>query len=242
MNKKSGLAVSVAMITLLTSSSSGAMSYGWFEGYRPYVGADTQVRRMDFKGGFGDNLLKHHSPQGNLYAGIKLNDSVAIEAGYEATKTRTRDVTLTTGDIAAGVPIGAGPTGSPAIFKSRMKIQGPHVDLVGFYSFREGLPVQLIGSVGVSFFKGTVERRGIAMGVPPTAGRVRTLSQRKAVLRLMGGLEYKWDCNLGARATIGLVKTGKLVIFSNDQIAGSFKPAIKPKESTVYGLGMFWIF
>lgn len=242
MNKKSGLIVSIAMITLLTSSGSGAMSSGWWEGYRPYVGVDAQVRRMDFKGGFGDNLLQHHSPQGNFYAGIKFNDSVGIEAGYEQTRTRTRDVRLTTGDVAAGVPIGAGAAASPAIFKSKMKIKGPHVDLVGFYSFREDLPVQLIGSVGVSFFKGTVERRGIAMGVPPTSGRIRTLSERKAVLRLMGGLEYKWDCNLGARATIGLVKTGKLVIFSNDGIPGAFKPEIKPKDSTVYGLGMFWVF
>lgn len=240
MNKKSGLAVSIAMITLLTSSGSGAMGSGWLEGYRPYVGVDAQVRRMDFKGGYGDNLLQHHSPQGNVYAGIKFNDCVGIEAGYEATKTRTRDVTLTTGDVAAGRVIPAG--GSPAVFKSKMKIKGPHADLVGFYSFREDLPVQLLGSVGVSFFKGTVERNNVSMGTPPTAGRLRTLSERKAVLRLMGGLEYKWDCNLGARATIGLVKTGKLVIFANDIIPGVSTPEIKPKDSTVYGLGIFWIF
>ncbi len=239
MNKKSGLAVSIAMITLLTSSGSGAMSYGWFEGYRPYVGADAQVRRMDFKGGFGDNLLQHHSPQGNVYAGIKFNDCVAIEAGYEATRTRTRDVTLHTGGVAAGGVIPA--VGSPAVFKSKMKIKGPHVDLVGFYSFREDLPVQLLGSVGVSFFKGTVERNGVSMGTPPTPGRIRTLSARKPVLRLVGGLEYKWDCHLGARATIGLVKTSKLVIFSKDGFTGT-APEIKPKDSTVYGLGVFWVF
>lgn len=241
MNTKQRLTVSIAMVSLLASSTSGAHT-GWWQGYKPYVGIDAQVRRMDFKGGFGDNLLQHHSPQGNVYAGLKFNDCIAVEAGYETTRTRTRDATLYTGEIAAGAPIGSGPTASPAVFKSTIKIKGPHVDLVGFYSFREDLPVQLLGSVGVSFFKGTAERRGISMGNPPTAGRVRTLSEHKAVLRLMAGLEYKWDCHLGARATVGLVKTGKLVIYSNDGIPGTFTPEIKPKDSTVYGLGIFWIF
>jgi hypothetical protein len=239
MNTKSKLTVSIAIVSLLTGATSGAMSNHWWKDYKPYIGLDAQVRRMDFKGGFGDNLLQHHSPQGNLYGGIKLNDRIAIEGGYESTITRTRDVTLHTGDVAAGTTIATG--GSPAVFKSKMKIKGPHVDLVGFYSFREDLPVQLIGSAGVSFFKGTVERKGIAMGTPPEPGRIRTLSKRTPVLRLMGGLEYKWDCHLGARATIGLVKTSKLVITSNDALSGN-TPEIKPKDSTVYGLGIFWVF
>lgn len=238
MIKKTGFVVSVAMITLLTNATSNA-SNQWWQDYRPYVGADAQVRRMDFKGGYGDNLLQHHSPQGNVYGGIRFNECIGIEAGYESTITRTREVTLHTGDIAAGAPIPAGM--SPAVFKSKMKIKGPHVDLVGFYSFREDVPVQLIGSVGVSFFKGTVQRIGVSMGNPPQPGRIRALSKRKPILRLMGGLEYKWNCHLGARATIGLVKTSKLVIFSNDGLAGA-APEIKPKDSTVYGLGLFWIF
>ncbi|HXH55017.1 MAG TPA: hypothetical protein VNK03_04665 [Gammaproteobacteria bacterium] len=239
MNTKSKVTVSIAIVSLLTGATSGAMGNQWWKDYKPYIGFDAQVRRMDFKGGFGDNLLQHHSPQGNVYAGIKLNDRIAIEAGYESTITRTRDVTLHTGDVAAGSPVVAGM--SPSVFKSKMKIKGSHVDLVGFYSFREDLPVQLIGSVGVSFFKGTVQRKGVAMSTPAIPGRIRTLSARKPVLRLMGGLEYKWNCHLGARATIGLVKTSKLVIFSNDGLTGT-APEIKPKDSTVYGLGVFWLF
>lgn len=239
MNKKIGLLVSVATIALSTTSAAFAMTNEWWDGNKPYVGLDAQVRRMDFKGGFGDNLLQHHSPQGNLYAGVKFNEYVGVEAGYETTSTRTRTSTLTTGDVAAGVPIS--PLVSPTIFKSKMKIKGPHLDLVGFYSFGRDIPVQLLGSVGVSFFKGTVERQTLQMGDPPVPGRIRTLSEHKAVLRLMGGLQYMWNCHLGARATLGLVKTGKLVIFSNDGAAGT-APEIKPKDSTVYGLGMFWVF
>lgn len=240
MNKKISSLVSVATITLLANSTTAAITNGWWEGYRPYVGVDAQVRRMDFKGGYGDNLLQHHSPQGNLYAGVKFNDWVGVEAGYESTTTRTRDVTLLTGDLAAGAPVSA--NASPTVFKSKIKIKGPHVDLVGFYSFGENIPVQLLGSVGMSFFKGTVERKTLQMGNPPTPGSNRTLSEHKAVLRLMGGLQYMWNYNLGARATVGLVKTGKLVIFANDGIPGVFLPEIKPKDSAVYGLGIFWSF
>jgi len=241
MNKKSGLAISVGIIALLTNSVVIATGNGWWEGYRPYIGLDAQMRRMDFKGGFGDNLLRHNAPQGNLYAGIKLNDCVGVEAGYEATETRSREATLTTGEVAAGMPVAS--AFSPIDFKSKVKVQGPHLDLVGFYSFGENVPVQLLGSVGVSFFKGTVERRTVQFSNPPIASTMnRTLSEHKAVLRLMGGLQYLWGCNLGARATIGLVKTSKLVIFSNDGLPGIFVPEIKPKDSTVYGLGVFWIF
>ncbi len=239
MNKKIGLLVSVATIVLSTTSAAFAMTNEWWDGNKPYVGFDAQVRRMDFKGGFGDNILQHHSPQGNIYAGVKFNEYVGVEAGYETTSTRTRTSRLTTGDVAAGATVSL--LASPAVFKSKIKIKGPHLDVVGFYSFGEKIPVQLLGSVGVSFFKGTVERKTLQMGIPPLPGATRTLSAHRAVLRLMGGLQYMWNCNLGARATIGLVKTGKLVIFSNDGVAG-IAPEIKPKDSTVYGLGMFWVF
>jgi hypothetical protein len=244
MNKKSELAISITLITLITllgSTSSIAMTTEWLKEYRPYVGVDAQMRRMDFKGGYGDNLLRHNSPQGNFYAGVKLNDRMAVEAGYESTITKARTSTFYTGDVAAGMTVSA--VASPVIFKSKLKVKGPHVDLVGFYSFGENIPVQLLGSVGASFFKGTVERKTIQFGSNPVivGTTTRTLSEHKAVLRLMGGLQYLWDCNLGARATIGLVKTSKLVIFANDGGAGVV-PEIKPKDSTVYGLGFFWVF
>lgn len=239
MNKKSGLAVSIAMVSLLTSSTSGATKAEWWQGCKLYVGADVQVRRMEFKEGYGDNLFPHHSPQRNLYAGIRLNDWIGVEGGYETTRTRTSDVTLTTGYVAAGAVILA--AASPAVFRSSVKTQGPHVDLVGFYSLREDLPIQLIGSVGLSFFKGTFERRCVSMSYPPIPGRVRTFSKRKAVLRIMGGLEYKWDSHFGTRATIGLVKTGKIVILANDGLPG-FTSKIKLKDSIVYGVGIFWVF
>jgi len=204
-----------------------------------YVGADAQVRRMDFKGGFGDNLLQHHSPQSNIYAGVKLNEVVGIEAGFEATTTRTRTMTLMTGDVVNGATLPANM--SPAVFKSKMKIKGPHIEAVGYYSFQEASPVQLIGAAGVSVFKATAERRTLSMaGLPGTT--TRKLVQHKTVLRLTGGLQYALNENCFARLTVGWVNTSKMTIYANDGIVSKTNPAIKPKNSTVYGLGMGWIF
>jgi len=206
---------------------------------RPYVGADAEVRRMDFKGGYGNNLLQHHSPQGNIYAGLKLNDIVGVELGFEATTTRTRTVTLTTGDLLSGTPVPA--VMSPSVFKSKAKIKGGHADVVGYYSFYDTSPVQLIGSIGAAVLKATAERRTISTAAGP--GTItRKLSQHKTVLRLGGGLQYALNENWFARLSVGWVNTSKMVVYANDGIVSRVTPEVKPKNSTVYGLGMGWIF
>jgi opacity protein-like surface antigen len=221
------------------TSSAFALNFMDTTDMRPYVGLDAEVRRMDFKGGYGDNLLQHHSPQGNIYAGLKLNDVVGIELGFEATTTRTRTMALTTGDLANGAPISA--TMSPAVFKSKAKIKGGHTDLVGYYSFYETSPVHLIGSIGAAVLKGTVERRTLsAAGV--AMNTTRKLVQHKTVLRLGGGLQYALNENWFARLSIGWVNTSKMVIYADDGITSKITPEVKPKNSTVYGLGMGWIF
>ncbi len=118
MSKKSVLTISITLASLLTSSTAGAINSEWWQGCKPYVGVDMQMRHMDFQDGYGDNLLSQHSPQRNLYAGLRLNDWIGAEIGYEATRTKTRNVTLHTGDIAAGVPVPA--EASPAVFKSKL--------------------------------------------------------------------------------------------------------------------------
>lgn len=205
----------------------------------PYIGVDAQVRRMDFKGGYGNNLLRHHSPQGNAYAGLKLNEWLGLEVGFESTITRSRLSTLTNGDLAAGTPIEA--LMSPSVFRSKMKIKGPHVEVVGFYSFYEGSPCQLLASVGASFLKGTIERQTLSsFNIPRST--VRTLSARKRILRLGAGLQYMLGKHLGARVTVGWENTSKMVIYSNDQRPCRFLPEIKPKNTAVGGLGLLWAF
>lgn len=228
----------VVSAIVLNFNSAVAAGREWWESV--HIGADAQVRRMDFKGGFGDNMLQHHSPQGNIYGGVNFNKYLGLEFGYEATSTRTRMVTLTTGDVATGTPIRE--TASPAIFRSKAKIKGPHLDLVGLWFPAENSPLQIIGAVGVSIIKGTFERQTLQLG-NMSMDMTRSLSDRKSVLRLTGGVQYMVDKNWGIRLTVGWINTGRMVILANDGgAAGANSPEIKPKNSTVYGLGALWAF
>jgi hypothetical protein len=224
------------LFILIASSSVNAFDWSSCQWrFEPYLGVDGQWRRADFKGGFGDNLFAHTYPQANAYGGFKFLENVGLEFGYEMARSRSRITILTTGDIAAGTPIV--PATSPVTFRSQGKFQGPHVDLVGFYSIcPEQSPIQLVGSIGVAFLKGTFERRTIKMQ-NITVNTNRTLSEHKAVLRLAGGLQYMLTDHLGIRGMLGWVNTSRMVIFANDGLPGRYIPEVKPKNSAFWSIG-----
>ena len=235
--------MSVAIAVLAPSSMNIAMastsssSSSWWN-LSPYIGVDAQVRRMDYKGGFGDNIFRHHSPQGNIYAGARLNDNIGVELGYQATRTRARTATLLAGDISLGGLIA--PVLSPCVVKSKVKIQGPHLDVVGFYTLSERYPLQVMGSVGVSVLKSTFERKTISLPNPNVRKLTRTISKRKAVLRLGIGLQNMFTERFGARLTLNWVNTTRITAKSNDNVTP--QAFAKPKNSTVYGIGILWKF
>lgn len=223
------------LIFLLSSFSFANTAPQW--ALRPYVGIDAEIRFMHFKDDFGGNLLPHRFFQGNGYGGILLNSHIAVEIGYEGILARTKTVTLHTGDLVNGV--GLSSNLSPANFKSKIKLKGPHVDIVGFYYFYDNSPLHLIGSIGAVNLKGTVFRQVTEFAGASVAIN-RSSSGSKTVLRLKGGLQYLYDDNWGVRATFGWVNTRKMTITANDGGRTSFY--FKPKDSTVYDLGLFWRF
>ena len=182
-------------------------------------------------------MLKDTSPQGNLYVGVKLKDSLSLELGFEAARTKTRTVTLYAGDVAAGMAISAG--ASPYVVQSMAKVRGPHIDLVGFYGFDADPAFKLLGSVGVGVFRGYYERNTLQMGPAGAPGTLRTLSKNKAVTRLVGGLQYMFGEQMGTRLTTGWANTTRVSAESNDGMRTLF---FKPKNTISYGLGMFWVF
>lgn len=205
-----------------------------------YVGVDTQIRRMKFKEGFGAELLHKTHPQGNLYVGLKLNENFAFEIGHESTVTRTCNSTLIAGQCAAGTNIPAAL--EPITFKTKAKIKGPHFSVIGFYPFEDS-PTRLLAGIGISSYKGTVERKTVQFGTPPhLSGTVRTMSKHRISLRCMGGAQYLTDFGLGFRGTLSFIKTRRMVIRKSDDHKSIFIPTIKPKDSLVYGLGCFYSF
>ena len=209
--------------------------------WNPYVGADLQWRYMSFKEGFGENTLEHSAPQGNGYAGIRLSDYVALEGGFEAAKTRNRIATLSAGEVAAGTVIGA--LMSPTVFRSEIKMQDIHVDLLGLYPIYDfnACPIEVFGSLGAAFVKATSERQTLAVaGIPRSL--TRTLIVKKTVVRITTGLQYQLGNHLGIRGTVGWLNTAPLTIYSNDGIAGTFIPEVKPLDTFFCGIGLFWAF
>lgn len=224
----------ILLTTLCGINATPAMALGFS---KPYVGFDIQERQMKYKKDFGANMLKDTSPQGNLYVGVKLKDSLALELGFEAARTKSRTVTLYAGDVAAGMTISAAM--SPYIVKSMAKVRGPHVDLVGFYGFEADPAFKLLGSVGVGVFRGYYERNVLQMGPTATPGIVRTLSKNKAITRLIGGMQYMLGEHIGTRLTAGWVNTTRVSAQSNDGMRTLF---FKPRNTVSYGMGMFWVF
>lgn len=204
-----------------------------------YMGAEFQMRRMDFRGGYGDNLLPHQSQQGNAYVGYQFDQSIGVEVGFEGTNTRTRNTIVTTGDTVTGIDIVK--EVSPVILFTKGKIKGPHVDLVGYYTLDEDLPIELIASVGVAHYKATFERRTVQFADPPVQSQMnRTFCSHRTVLRLMGGIRTMFDEHVGMRLTVGWANTRKMRVSTND---GRFAYAeIRPKDSVIYGIGAFWAF
>jgi len=205
-----------------------------------YVGADAQVRRMKFSGGYGENLLHKTHGQGNIYVGVKLNEFFSFEAGHESTITRTCSATLGAGDRCAGIDVPE--IICPISFTSKTKIKGPHFGIVGAYPL-DRFPVELLAGVGISGVKGTAERKTVSWGTPRRESEtVRTMSKRTAAVRFMTGAQYETECGLKFRGTVNCVLTHHVTIKKSDENASIYIPKIKPKDSLVFGLGALYNF
>jgi hypothetical protein len=230
----------LALIAIALAFLSGSVQSNTLNNYLDfYIGADGQLRVTKFKKGFGNNLLKKTYPQGNIYAGVMLSENIGAEAGYESTTERACDATLWDGECCAGrhVPPAAG----VATFKTKLRIKGPHVGLILFHPLKDSR-ISLLGSVGLSFVKGTAEIKTTRLGFPPIEGATRCLSKHKEALRFMGGAQYLTRSGLGFRGTMSFIKTRKIVLKKSDDNSSIQIPRIKLRDSVVYGLGAFWVF
>ena len=204
--------------------------------HAPYVGADLQERQMNYKRGYGNNLVKNTAIQGNFYAGMKMRENTSVEFGYEVTKTKSRLATLGTGDLSAGsiVP----PLASPSVFRSSATVKGPHLNFVGFHGFAKNPEFKLFGSIGAGVFRASFQRDTLHMGASGASGTSRVLSRNKFVVRLTGGAQYMLNKHLGARLGIGWVNTSSVTAHAGDGTTFIFKP----KDTTFCGLGVLWAF
>ena len=206
----------------------------------PYVGVDGQLNRMPFKKGYGDNLFPKHYEHANLYAGIKLDGSFSLEAGYISEAVRSKYTKLYGRNGCLGVELPK--FASPAIFQSYIKIRGYHVGFVNTFCEPTWESVRILWGVGVGLLRAEAERKTIQIARPPLKlSSSRRFKKDKAVLRLMLASEYSLNNNIGIRASVMFIQTSKMVIKAYP-IEGRYTPVIKPKDSFIYSLGIFYEF
>lgn len=206
----------------------------------PYVGVDGQLNRMKFKKGYGDNLFPKNYSQSNLYAGIKLDGSFSLEAGYTSEAVRTKYSKLYETDCCLGADIPK--MLSPAIFKSYIKIRGYHLGFVNTFCEPTWESVRILWGAGVGLLRAEAERKTIELSIPPVSfSSSRHFKKDKTVLRLMLASEYKFKNNLGIRGSLFFLQTSKMVMVA-EPTASPTTPVIRPMDSLVYSLGVFYEF
>lgn len=203
-----------------------------------YLGLEGQVRNMGCKKGFGDLIVRKNHPQANAYLGYKFNENIAIELGYESTETKIKDSCIEEGESVNGVPLPA--IISPAIFKTQIKVRGPHIDLVLSKKISDRYPVSILGSIGISSVTINCRRNLHSISNPPIPGNTRDMRKQSAALRAMGGLQYEFDNGIGVRASLSFVNTGKMVVKVRDRTARKMAvvPKVLPRDSFSFGVGI----
>lgn len=109
----------------------------------PYIGADIGIQKLRFKPGYGDNLFEAELPFSNLFFGLKLNDYMGIEGGYESTLQRKKTTTLLYGAQNLGLTL----TANSAKYISKDKIYGWHIGVAGEYPLYNNTKINNTSSI-----------------------------------------------------------------------------------------------
>jgi len=205
----------------------------------PYIGADIQSRHMEFKKGYGDNITKKNYPQGNIYLGLKLNEYVGLEAGYERTKNVKTSKILLGSDMFLSTILQPGDPTFATRINTRTKMSAFHASVVGFLPISEEYRLQLIGALGIA-------RMNLNMAMEiPIADLRRVFSRKKWVPKVGVGLQHMLTCQVGVRAMASWEGTGR-----GSKSAQDIRPlnqsqselVARVKNSLNLGLGIFYNF
>ena len=200
-----------------------------------YVGGDAEFRYMNFQKGFGDNLFNHNYPQANLYAGLRLNEYLAVEGGYEASERKTRTTTLRPGDISFGFII---PPNYNPQFNTVAQLKALNANVVGTVPISDRYRLQLIGSVGFARLKAKMVSAYFALDNYVQPPRIDTFIKRKSVLRLGAGIQHRINSNWGVRAMLKWENSNKLRLSNKETL----NRLARPQNSLMYSFGLFYHF
>lgn len=201
----------------------------------PYIGGDVQIRKMPFKQGFGDDLFKKESIQGNFYLGFKVNKYFGFEIGHQVANKKDRDVPSAVTRLGqAGGLAAASETGT-------RQIKGWNLNVIGFLPISNEYQMSMIGIAGLS----SLEVRLKYAGSNPIGGggafrEQIKFKQRKNVLRLGGGVQKMFSDSFGIRTTVVWENTSRFNNITQNYTGRTY--TAKLKDSWTYGIGAFIMF
>ena len=207
----------------------------------PYVGFNAQVREMDFRRGYGKHMFAKTVPQGELYAGLKINPYVGFELGYLRSEERHKSNTLKYPDHLLGTPVSLTP-GDYERGNTSFKIEGGSVNVVGFLPISEDF--QLLGTLGLARLR--VKLRYIPLNFSghdltsqEIASHTRDFTSSKYVPQAKVGIQYMMTQALGLKALVGWDGTSRFNLLTNKQ-ASPARASLK--DSYTAGLGLAYYF
>lgn len=207
----------------------------------PYVGADVEIRHIDWASNLGSNVFKNNYPQGKVYGGLRFCDFIGIEVGYEATIAKTAKNTLPVGGIYLGDAYPFSARG-PVLAEGRFEISGPYAAILGF------LPITCDDNVFISF--GAVSLKAshwtyllgdADLGVLNPEQTQLRFSKTKTVLRIGGGWEHLFCSCFGLRLNVAWENTTRFSQLKPENNPTSIR-RVSLKNSWNYGFGIFYQF
>jgi len=210
---KTKLLATLSMLTTaLISSSANAALLTQNNGLVPYVGADAQLRYMQFKKDYGQqDFKKDHYKQGNVFVGLKFNQYVGVEFGLFKSLV-VKNVNSIPLDFSLGLPVDPSQPAQLVIANNKVVLRGFNINIVGFWPLDDCN--QLIGAVGVNQTRIQLVHQQIADGFgifpPETMVAQRfTFSSRKSTVQVKAGFQRYLTEKLSFRAMIGWENTNR---------------------------------
>jgi hypothetical protein len=206
----------------------------------PYVGLDTQLRRVDFKGGYGSNMFAKRVPQGEIYTGLKLNPYLGIELGYLSSEERHHSSVVTEPDLIFGTPVGN--PGDFEIGMTNFKIDSGRVNVVSFLPITQDF--QILGSLGLARLKVKlryipVEFSGAVFNSEEVERFTRDFVAYRYVPQAKVGVQYMLNPAVGLKASVGWEGTSRFNLLINRQASAA---RVSLKDSYNVGLGLTYYF
>ena len=173
----------------------------------PYIGIDYNQIWMKAKGNY-DIFFPKSFPAGSVYVGTKFHENFAIELGYDTSKKRQKDWSVSTHQAFFNGTANLSYSGTTKIRRS-----GGHIDLVGFLPTIECF--DLIALVGFGWVQAKIEST-FSNTASPSASALSSLNSKgKGVFRVGVGGSYMITEMVGIRAKLSWESTSALRVSGN---------------------------